>query len=125
MTLEVPGRVSGKTTSFPLGMADVDGHWYLVSMLGECNWVANVRAADGHAVLRRRRRRSVRLVEVPSNARAPILARYVEIAPGGRPHIPVPRGSSLEEFAAIAESHPVFEVLDDVSSVEPSSRSLE
>jgi deazaflavin-dependent oxidoreductase (nitroreductase family) len=62
VTLEVPGRKSGKTTSFPLGMADVDGRWYVVSMLGECSWVANVRAASGAAVLRRRGRRQVRLV---------------------------------------------------------------
>lgn len=44
VTLEVPGRSSGRTTAFPLGMADVDGRWYLVSTLGQCNWVANVRA---------------------------------------------------------------------------------
>ena len=113
VTLEVPGRTSGRVGSFPLGMADVDGRWYLVSMLGECNWVANVRAAGGHAVLRRRRRRPVQLVEVPVDSRAAILARYVQVAPGGRPHISVAKGASLEEFAAIAADHPVFEVLDD------------
>ena len=111
--MEVPGRTSGKMTSFPLGMADVDDRWYLVSMLGECNWVANVRAAEGHAVLRRGRRRRVRLVEVPIDSRAAVLARYVQIAPGGRPHISVSKGASLEEFATIAADHPVFEVWDD------------
>lgn len=89
VTLEVPGRTSGKMTSFPLGMADVDGRWYLVSMLGECNWVANVRVNEGHVVLRRRRRRPVQLVEVPIDSRAAVLSRYVHIAPGGRPHISV------------------------------------
>lgn len=112
VTLEVPGRRSGRTTSFPLGMADVDGRWYLVSMLGECNWVANVRAAGGEAVLRRRRRRPVRLVEVPVERRAPILRRYVQKVPGGRPHIPIPKGAPVTEFAAVADRHPVFEVLD-------------
>jgi hypothetical protein len=53
VTLEVPGRISGKVTSLRLGMADLDDRWYLVSMLGECSWVANVRANDGDAVLRR------------------------------------------------------------------------
>ena len=38
VTLEVRGRRSGHPTRFPLGMADVDDRWYLVSMLGECNW---------------------------------------------------------------------------------------
>jgi hypothetical protein len=112
VVLEVPGRVSGRTTSFPLGMADVDGSWYLVSMLGECNWVANVRAADGQAVLRRRRKRPVRLVEVPTNDRAAVLRRYVEKVPGARPHIPVPRGSPEEDFAAVADAHPVFGVVE-------------
>jgi hypothetical protein len=116
VTLEVPGRISGDLTSFPLGMADLDGRWYLVSMLGECNWVSNVRANNGEAVLRRRRRRRVQLTEVPVSERAPILARYVRIAPGGRPHIPVAGGSPLEEFEAVADRYPVFEVVDQTSS---------
>jgi hypothetical protein len=112
VVLEVPGRTSGRTTSFPLGMADVDGRWYLVSMLGECNWVANVRAAGGHVVLRRRRRRPARLVEVPVADRAPVLRRYVDKVPGGRPHFSVAKGSTTEEFAAVADRHPVFEVIE-------------
>ncbi len=111
VTLEVPGRSSGKVTSFPLGMADVGGRWYLVSMLGECNWVANVRANNGDVVLRRRRRRRVHLIEVPVDRRAAILARYVKIAPGGRPHIPVAVGAPLDDFEAVADRYPVFEVL--------------
>ena len=55
VTLEVAGRRTGRTTRFPLGMADWRGHSYLVSMLGEdCDWVRNVRAAGGRATLRRR-----------------------------------------------------------------------
>lgn len=110
VTLEVPGRRSGRMTSLPLGMADVDDHWYLVSMLGECNWVANVRAAGGHAVLRRLVRRPVRLIEVPVEGRGPILARYVAKVPGGRPHIPVEKGAPVSQFASIAARYPVFEV---------------
>lgn len=108
VVLDVPGRASGEIRSFPLGMADVDGRWYLVSMLGECNWVANVRAADGYAVLRRRRSRPVRLVDVPVEDRGPILRRYVDKVPGARPHIPVARGSELAEFQAVAGQYPVF-----------------
>ena len=111
VVLEVPGRKSGRTTHFPLGMADVDGDWYLVSMLGECNWVLNVRAADGHAVLRRRRPRPVVLEEVPAGERAPVLRRYVVKVPGGRPHIPVDRHQDVEAFAAIADRYPVFRVV--------------
>ncbi|GAB95484.1 deazaflavin-dependent oxidoreductase (nitroreductase family) [Kineosphaera limosa] len=110
VTLEVTGRRSGQPRLFPLGMADLHGRWYLVSMLGECAWVRNVRAADGAATLIRKRRRPVRLVEVPVAQRAPILQRYLNTVPGGRPHIPVEPDAPLAEFAAVADRYPVFEV---------------
>jgi hypothetical protein len=93
-------------------MADVDGRWYLVSMLGACGWVANVRAAGGEAVLRRRGRRQVTLSEVPVGERAAVLARYVDRVPGGRPHLPVGRGSPLAAFEGVVADYPVFEVTD-------------
>ena len=108
VSLEVIGRRSGQITRFPLGMADVAGQWYLVSMLGECNWVRNVRAAGGHAALRRRGTRDVKLVEVPVAQRAVILRRYLKVAPGGRPHIPVDRHEPVAAFEAIAADFPVF-----------------
>ncbi len=69
VTLEVAGRRSGRVVRFPLGMADLDGKWYLVPMLGErCNWVQNVRAADNRATLRRRRGAACRLMRIPSES---------------------------------------------------------
>lgn len=119
VVLEVAGRRTGKATRFPLGMADVGGQWYLVSMLGECNWVRNVRAAQGRAILWRRRSRPVRLVEVPPGDRAPILKRYVQKVPGGRPHIPVDRSQPVAAFAAVAARYPVFRVLPAGAVPEP------
>jgi len=111
VTLEVPGRKSGRVTRFPLGMADWQGEWFLVSMLGDgCNWVQNVRAADGRVVLRRGRRRRCQLVEVPAPERAAIIKRYVQKVPGGRPHIPVDRDAPIADFAAAADQYPVFRV---------------
>ena len=111
VTLEVRGRRTGRVTRFPLGMADVGGQWYLVSMLGECNWVRNVRAAGGRATLRRRRSRPVSLVEIPVQQRAPVIRRYVERVPGGRPHIPVDRHEPVGAFETIASDYPVFRVV--------------
>ena len=96
--------------SFPLGLADVDGRWYAVSMLGECAWTRNVRAAGGEVVLRGRGWGPVHLVEVPVDERAPVIARYVEKVPGGRPHVAVPVGAPLVVFAAVADRHPVFRI---------------
>lgn len=112
VTLEVPGRRSGRITRFPLGMADLGGEWYLVPMLGErCNWVQNVRAADGRATIRRRRAVECRLAEVPVSARGPIIRRYLDRVPGARPHVPVDRHAPLAEFEAIASRYPVFRVV--------------
>jgi deazaflavin-dependent oxidoreductase (nitroreductase family) len=111
VTLEVPGRRTGKLMKVPLGMADLNGRWYAVSMLGECNWVRNVRANGGRAVLRRGRATRCRFVEVPPSRTAPILQRYVDKVPGGRPHIPVHRGAPIADFAAVADRFPVFEIL--------------
>ncbi|SDT49257.1 hypothetical protein SAMN04489716_4085 [Actinoplanes derwentensis] len=111
ITLEVRGRSSGRVTRFPLGMADWQGHWYLVPMLGaDCNWVRNVRAADGHAVIRHGRARPCHLAELPVPERAPILRRFLQQVPGARPHLPVDRNAPLPDFAAIADRYPVFRV---------------
>ena len=109
VSFEVRGRKTGQPVRFPLGLADLDGRWYLVSMLGECNWTKNLRAAGGEcAFLWRGRRWPQRATEVPVLERPRILARYVEKVPGGRPHIPVPVGASLADFAAIADRYPAF-----------------
>lgn len=106
------GRRSGRVTRFPLGMARVGDQWYLVSMLGErCNWVQNVRAADGRATLLHRRATPCRLVEVPVSERAPIIKRYLARVPGARPHVPVDRHAPLADFESIAARYPVFRVV--------------
>jgi deazaflavin-dependent oxidoreductase (nitroreductase family) len=110
-TLEVPGRRTGRLVSFPVVVAEYQGEWYLVSMLGkDANWVLNVRAAGGRAVLRRRGRDQVHLEEVEPGDRAPILRRYLAVAPGARPHLPVDRHAPLEEFERIADQYPVFRI---------------
>jgi deazaflavin-dependent oxidoreductase (nitroreductase family) len=109
--LEVRGRHSGRLRSFPVVVADHEGQRYVVAMLGEgVNWVANVQAADGQAVLRHGRREAVCLEEVDPGARAPILKRYLELAPGARSHIPVDPGAPPAAFERIASQYPVFHV---------------
>ena len=111
VTMEVKGRSSGRIARYPLGMADHDGCWYLVPMLGaKCGWVKNVRAANGEVTLRHWRGKPYRLTELPETERPEILQRYLEKVPGARPHFPVGRGASLDSFAAIAADYPVFRV---------------
>jgi deazaflavin-dependent oxidoreductase (nitroreductase family) len=115
VTLEVTGRKSGRTVSFPVVVAVVDGQQYLVSMLGEnVQWVHNVRAAGGRAVLRSGDHEEVHLEEVPTDQRALILKAYLQRAPGARPHVPVNKDAPLAEFEKVAMAFPVFRVVRNV-----------
>jgi hypothetical protein len=110
-TLEVRGRRTGRLVSFPVVVATYEGGRYLVAMLGErTNWVSNVRAAGGQAVLRHGYRETVRLDEVDAGLRAPVLRRYLEVAPGARAHIPVDRRAPLTAFERISGEYPVFRI---------------
>lgn len=110
-SLEVRGRRSGRLISFPVVVADYQGERYLVAMLGEgVNWVANVRAAGGKAVLRRGRSEEVRLEEVDPKHRGPILRRYLQLAPGALAHIAVDRSAPLEELNVVAAKYPIFHI---------------
>ena len=111
VTLEVPGRKSGRVVSVPLIMVVVSGERYLVSMLGEsANWVQNVRAARGVVTIHHGRREPVRLEEVAGSLRASVLKAFLQRAPGARPHIPVGKDAPLSEFENIAHQYPVFRV---------------
>ena len=116
--LEVPGRRSGRIITFPVVIADWEGGQYLVAMLGErTNWVQNLHAADGRAVMRHGRREAVRLVDVPAEGRPAILRRYLAIAPGARPHIPAGVDASDAELQQVAATTPVFEIVTAADAV--------
>lgn len=112
VALEVIGRKSGRVISFPVVVAIVDGQRYLASMLGEdAQWVHNVRAANGKAVLRSGGNEVVQLAELPTDQRATILKAYLHSAPGARPHVPVDMDAPIVEFEKIAADFPVFRVI--------------
>jgi hypothetical protein len=93
-------------------MAVVDGQRYLVSMLGDnTQWVQNVRAANGKAVLRSGSCENIQLEEIPVESRAPILKAYLKRAPGARPHVPVNKDAPLAEFEKVAGAIPIFRVI--------------
>lgn len=117
VALEVRGRRSGRLRRTAVVWAEVDGRRYLVSLPGEGQWVRNVRAAGGEAVLRRGRSRRVRLREIPPEERAPVLQAYLSKrayskSPGyeAREFFGVSPCASLDDLAEIAERYPVFRV---------------
>jgi hypothetical protein len=114
VTLEVRGRRSGRKLSLPLVVTHYGGAEFLVPMLGErAGWIANVRAAGGRVSLLHGDREDVTLEEVPVELRAPILRRYLELAPAARSFLPVDRAASQAEFQRIAADYPVFRIRRD------------
>jgi hypothetical protein len=110
-TLEVTGRKSGRSITFPVCVVPYEGERYLVSMLGDnSQWVQNVRTAGGTAALYSGGRKDIHLEEIPIASRAPILKAYLQRAPGARPHIPVSPDAPLAEFEQIAAEYPVFTI---------------
>ena len=80
-------------------------------MLGPgSDWVKNVEAAHGDAVLRHGLQRPVHLAGVPTAERAPILSEYVRVATRGRHYLPVVVDEPLSEFQKIAERYPVYRI---------------
>jgi deazaflavin-dependent oxidoreductase (nitroreductase family) len=112
VTLEVEGRRSGQTRSVVINWVEHEGERYFVSVRGETEWVRNVRAAGGEAVIRRRERQKVGLEEMPAEQRAPIIKAYLgENAMTTRQHFGVDPKAEIGEFEAIAARHPVFRIV--------------
>ncbi len=111
LSLQVKSPSSGRLCSTILVVASHQGQRYLVSMLGEgSEWVRNVRAAGGEAFIKRGRSRPVRLTEIPSSERAPILRAWCQVATSGRQHLPVAHDAPVSAFEAIAADYPVFRI---------------
>ena len=117
VALEVFGRRSGRLRRTAVVVVQHQGQPFVVSLGGESEWVRNVRAAAGKAVLRRGKRRPVRLVEVLPVERPPVLLAYASHrafsrSPAfiARDYFGVKPHPDLSEFADIAERYPVFVV---------------
>ena len=112
VTLEVPGKRSGRIVRLPLVVTVVDGERYLVSMLGEhTNWVRNVKEAGGDVALVHGRREEVHLEEVASDRRAPVLKAYWQRATNASAHLPIDKDAPLAEFERVSPRYPVFRVV--------------
>lgn len=77
VTLVVRGRKTGKLQRIPILRIPYQDQDYLVALAGEAQWVRNVRAAAGAALIRRRGTRRVHLEELPVGERAAVIAEYV------------------------------------------------
>lgn len=111
VALEVRDRASGRMRADAVVVPTVAGQRYIVSMFGTISdWVHNLDASHGEAVIVHGGSQRVRLVSVPPEERAPVLQEYVRVASSGRKHFPLPVGAPLADFAAIAAQYPVYRI---------------
>jgi hypothetical protein len=117
VTVEVPGRLSGKPIRVSLTTVSYAGSRYVVSLYDQSQWVKNVRAAQGRVVLLSGSRKPVRLAEIPVTARAPILLGYVQQrafshsgAESARIFFGLDPNPTLRQMEAIADRYPVFRI---------------
>ena len=107
--VSVSGRRTGRTYSTPIILIE-NGQRWLVAPYGDVGWVRNLRAA-GHATLSRgRHRERIAVSEVGPQASAPVLREYLRRVAVVRPFFDVSPDSTLDEFAAEADRHPVFRI---------------
>ena len=71
----------------------------------------NARAAGKVRLARRRYTRDYAIREAAPDEAGPVLKRYIQLAPSTRPYFEASKDSPVEDFAAEAERHPVFELI--------------
>ena len=122
--LVVRGRKSGRPIETPVAVFCEDGHRYLIASYGIVNWVRNLRAADGDAVLKRRRAEHIHAVELPPEPASVILRAALHSGPPAipkpvvrfyrryfvLPYLDVGLESPPEDFRRAVADHPVFRV---------------
>jgi hypothetical protein len=110
--LRVRGRKSGEWRSSPVNLLTYQGTRYLVAPRGNTQWVRNIRVGNEGELVLGGRAEKFRAVEIPDQAKLPILRDYLKrwkfevgvFFDGVGPDSPE------SELRRIAPDHPVFRV---------------
>jgi hypothetical protein len=115
-----PSATSGTLRRLPILRTPHEGADYLVSLAGESEWVRNLRAAHGEAVIQRGRARRAHLVELPTADRPAIIAAYLRAAKArssaasyakqAQSYFGLAAEPSDAQIADVAEYYPVFRI---------------
>jgi deazaflavin-dependent oxidoreductase (nitroreductase family) len=110
--LEVRGRKSGKLFRTPVDLLELQAKRYLVAPRGRTQWVRNAEAAGEIVLKKGSQRLKFRLRPISDSEKPPILKAYLDsFKREVQRYFTVPAGSPPEAFAAVASSHPAFELL--------------
>ena len=110
--LQVRGRKSGKLFSTPVDLLEQGGKRYLVAPRGRTQWVRNAEAAGGITLKKGSKVQEFHLRAIPEADKPQILKAYLDsFKREVQRYFPIPAGSPPEQFVAISESYPAFELL--------------
>ena len=116
ITLVVRGRKTGKSRRIPILRTPYQGDDYLVALAGKAQWVRNVRAASGEALVRHRGTRRVHLEEIPIGDRVPIIAEYLRRC---RERSGAAAGAKQARFSFGLEAEPTLDSIEAIASHYP------
>ena len=108
--LTTRGRKTGRLRRNPVTLVEREGRRWLIAPYGPVPWVLNARAAEQVDLSRRGRHERLAVRELPAAEAAPVLKQYLKIARATRPYFHAAPTSPVEDFAAEADLHPVFEL---------------
>ena len=108
--LSVRGRKSGRIYSTPVYIMEDNSKRLLVSPYGEVAWVINARAVGKITLTKGAESKEYKIDELSSKESAPILKKYLALAPITQPYFDAKPDAPLESFLAEASRHPVFKL---------------
>jgi len=110
--LEVRGRKTGRLYSTPVNLLEFRGKRYLVAPRGQTQWARNAQASGEISLKKGTSRRRFRLRAIPNEEKPEVLKAYLDsFTTTVQRYFPIPAGSPLEAFAALATEYPAFELL--------------
>jgi deazaflavin-dependent oxidoreductase (nitroreductase family) len=110
--LQVKGRRSGKVYTTPVNLLELNGRRYLVGGRGHSEWSKNVGAVGDVTLVRGTVAKTYHAVSILDEGKPTILKAYLEEYQNTvQRFFSVRAGSPLRAFRAIAQQHPVFELL--------------
>ena len=116
--LTVPGRISGRPRTTPVGFLEHDGRRYVFGTFGDVDWTRNLRAAGEAVVGRGWRRKRVSAVELRGPEEKAlilkdVLAPFLASRMGSsmlRMGYDLTKDSTMDDYVREARSHPGFEL---------------
>ena len=108
--LSIRGRKTGQVRGTPVSILTVEGERYVVAAFAQAGWVKNVRAIEAGVLARGWHDENVRLIELPTGERGPILREFLRQVRGGVRFFDSP---DPEAVVSSADRYPVFRVISN------------